>query len=232
MSARDEISSYLLGELDPEAAGSFERRMSGDAVLRDEVERLRPVVERLHELSDEAWAPPEPPPLELPSEDGAAPERRRPRWRLPILTLRPVAAAVASVLLLAVGVGAGVLVSGGGSGDGGATEQSLGLSRIDDGPGGAHGSVLVSADRTRAEVDVRGLEPSGAGRFYELWLLDEDGKTIALGSFRVGAGGRADVQIPIPVQPSRYRYFDVSLQEDDGDPAHSGVSVLRGPTSS
>ena len=227
----DEISSYLLGELDPDASASFERRMAGDAALREEVERLRAVVERLDELPDEAWEPPEPPPLELPGDAEAASAPRR-RLRLPTLMLRPAAAVAASVLLLAVGAGIGMLVSGGASGGGGAVEESLGLSRIDDGPGGAHGSVLVSADRTRAEVDVSGLEPSGPGLFYELWLLDEDGKTIALGGFRVGATVGADVEIPIPVQPSRYRYFDVSLQEDNGDLAHSGVSVLRGPTSS
>jgi len=231
MSASDEISSYLLGELDPDAAASFERRMAGDAALREEVEGLRPVVERLSELPDEVWEGPEPPPLELPGNAGAAPAPRR-RWRLPTLTLRPVAAVAASVLLLAVGAGIGALVAGGGSGDGPPVEESLSLSRVDDGPSGAHGSVLVSAGRTRAEVDVSGLDPSGAGRFYELWLLDEDGKTFALGSFRVAADGSADVEIPIPVQPSRYRYFDVSLQEDDGDPAHSGISVLRGPASS
>jgi hypothetical protein len=44
--------------------------------------------------------------------------------------------------------------------------------------------------------------------------------------------GRAEIELPIPVAPSGYRYFDVSLQENNGDPAHSGVSVLRGPTSS
>ena len=53
-----------------------------------------------------------------------------------------------------------------------------------------------------------------------------------LGAFRVGPDGRADVELPIPVTPSRYRYFDISLQEDNGDPAHSGNSVLRGATSS
>jgi len=55
---------------------------------------------------------------------------------------------------------------------------------------------------------------------------------IALGSFRIGADERAEVELPIPFPPSRYRYFDVSLQEDNGNPAHSGISVLRGTTSS
>lgn len=43
---------------------------------------------------------------------------------------------------------------------------------------------------------------------------------------------RTRFEVPIPVTPSRWRYFDVSLQVNNGNPAHSGVSVLRGPTSS
>lgn len=222
---RDEISSYLLGELDADAAAGFERRMSADVALREEVERLRLVVANLRELPDDVWEPPEPPPLEMPAP--AAPPRRLPRFRLPTLTLRPAAALALSVLLLAVGVGVGALIQGG---EGGGAGTTLALTRIDDGPAGAHGIVRVSEDRTRALVDVGGLRPSGPDRFYELWLLDENGRMIALGSFRVGEDGTADIQIPIPVEPSRYRYFDLSLQRDNGDPAHSGTSVLRGPT--
>jgi anti-sigma-K factor RskA len=233
---RDEISSYLLGELDAGEAAQFERRMSADAQLRDEVEQLRPVVQRLTEMPGEVWeGAPEPPPLEMPASSAPgvkSPERRRRRWSMPsALTIRPALAAALSALLLAVGIGAGALLSG----DDGASLDSqaeLALSRIDDGPPGAEGRVLVSAGGERATVDVGGLEPSGPDRFYELWLLDADGRMIALGSFQVGEDGRADVEIPIPVEPSRYQFFDVSLQEDNGDPAHSGISVLRGPTAS
>jgi len=233
----DQISPYLLGELDAGEAAEFERRIAADPRLREEVERLRPLVARLEGLPAEVWEAPQPPPLVLPEdaarpapkrpEDAARPARRR-RLRLPTLTLRPLPAAGLVVALLAVGVAGGLLIGGGGgSARPGAGATDLVLSRIDNGPAGAHGDVLVAGDRQRARVDVSGLDPSGYGRFYELWLLDEDGRMIGLGSFRVGADGRAEVEMPIPVTPSRYRYFDLSLQEDNGDPAHSGVSVLR-----
>lgn len=233
--AGDQISSYLLGELGAEEAAAFERRLEADPVLREEVERLRPVVTRLERLPDEVWEPVEPPPLTMP-KDAAEPrshvagKRRRPR--LPTLTLRPAAAAALSALLLAIGVGTGLLIESGGSQqpDGGATD--LVLSRIGDGPAGAAGDVFLAANGNRATVDVQGLDPSGSDRFYELWLLDDDGRMIALGSFRVGEDGSARVELPIPITPSRYRYFDLSLQEDNGNPTHSGVSVLRGATSS
>jgi hypothetical protein len=161
----------------------------------------------------------------------AAPGRRR-RLRLPTLTLRPAAATGLAVLLLAIGLGAGLSIDvneGGGSPDG---SVDLVLNRIDDGPANAHGDVLLAGNEQRATLEIGGLEPVDGDRFYELWLLDDDGRMIALGSFRVGEDGEAEVDLPLPVEPDRYQYFDVSLQEDNGDPTHSGVSVLRGPTSS
>jgi len=234
---RDQTSSYLLGELDPGEAAAFERLIEAEPGLREEVERLRPLVARLERLPADVWEPPQPPPLALPEDAGRQPEGAarpaRRRLRLPTLTLRPLPAAGLVAVLLAVGVAGGLLIGGGGgSGAPGAGATDLVLRRIDDGPAGAHGDVRVAGDRQRARVDVSGLDPSGSGRFYELWLLDEDGRMIGLGAFRVGADGRAEVELPIPVTPSRYRYFDLSLQEDNGDPAHSGISVLRGPTSS
>jgi anti-sigma-K factor RskA len=238
--ARDQVSSYLLGELDAAEAAAFERRLDADPDLREEVERLRPVVGRLEELPAEVWEAPQPPPLavpegaaEAPREPRGSPSPARRRLRLPTVTLRPAPAAALAALLLAVGVASGLLIGGnGGSRGTGAGATDVVLRRIGDGPRGAHGDVFVGRSKQRAKVDVEGLIPSGSHAFYELWLLDDDGRMIALGSFRIGADGRAEVELPIPVAPSRYRYFDVSMQEDDGNPAHSGISVLRGRTSS
>ena len=54
--------AYLLGELDASQIAAFERAMAGDAALRAEVERLRPVVSKLERLPAEAWQDPVPPP--------------------------------------------------------------------------------------------------------------------------------------------------------------------------
>lgn len=234
--AGEQIVSYLLGELGPEEAGAFERRLAEDARLRAEVERLRPLVGRLEELPADTWDPVEPPPLTMPAEaaeagaaDAPVSGARRRRWRLPAVTLRPLPATGFAALLVAIGLVAGLLIEGGGSGE--SAQSEVVLSRIDDGPAGASGDVALAADDERATLVVEGLDPSGSDEFYEAWLLDADGKMIALGSFNVGADGRAEVEVPIPVSPTRYTYFDVSLQEDNGDPTHSGVSVLRGTTS-
>jgi hypothetical protein len=94
----------------------------------------------------------------------------------------------------------------------------------------ASGRVSLAGDR--ATVRVSGLRATGGGQFYELWLLGADKKLIGLGSFRVGADGEATLRLPLPVDPDAFQYFDLSLEPGDGDPGHSGVSVLRGPTAS
>ena len=77
---------------------------------------------------------------------------------------------------------------------------------------------------------VNGLKETKPSQFYELWLLGPDGRLVGLGSFRVGADGSADLDLPLPVNPDAFRYFDISLEPADGNPGHSGVSVLRGPS--
>ena len=76
----EEISAYLLGELEEAERADFERRLARDPELRDEVEGLRPVVSRLVALPDQAWDAPEPPPLgAAATAPGREPQRDRPR---------------------------------------------------------------------------------------------------------------------------------------------------------
>jgi len=76
-------------------------------------------------------------------------------------------------------------------------------------------------------VDLTGVEPK-PGEFYEVWLLDIEGgelrDLVALGT--IDASG--NYKISQSVDLSRYNTVDVSVEPDDGNPAHSGVSVVRG----
>jgi hypothetical protein len=49
-------------------------------------------------------------------------------------------------------------------------------------------------------------------------------------AFQVPASGSATVRVPLPAKPSSDRPPDVSREPADGNPAHSGESVLRGAT--
>lgn len=77
------------------------------------------------------------------------------------------------------------------------------------------------------QVDLEGLD-APEGSFYELWLLDLDGDELAdlrsLG--RVEADG--SFTVPEDLDLDEFSVVDVSIELDDGNPDHSGDSVLRG----
>ena len=220
MSHHDDLSSYLLGELEPGERERFEQALAADPALAREVERLAPLVTRLDALDERAWASAPPPPLTIGVSE------RRPRGRR-VLVLRPLVAAAVGVALLILGVGAGFLLDG--DRDGRARplpSRTVALEPVGD-EAGASGRVRLV--RGRVDLRVDGLTPSGSQRYYEVWLLNSEKDLVALGSFRVPATGAASVELPVPVAPGDFRFVDVSLEPQDGDPRHSGQSVLRAP---
>jgi len=75
-------------------------------------------------------------------------------------------------------------------------------------------------------IRITGVKPAGPGRFYYAWLLDPStNKMLALGV--VGPDGKADFEVDTSIVKT-YHAVDVSLEDDNGDPAHSATSVLRG----
>lgn len=238
MSGNIDVTDYLLGELEPEDQARAERLEREDPEFRREVERLRPVVSNLEGLPSEVWEIDEVrTPVVLPgveaAESARAPERRRrllprltlgSRLRLPL----PAAAAAAGVLL-ALGVAIGMLVGGPGDEDA-APGQVIALEPLPGAPEGAGGEArVIYGDDGRAELEVSGLEPTGDGDFYELWLLNGPDDLVSLGSFRVGASGEARLDVPVPADGGQFGFLDISREPDDGDPSHSGDSVLRAP---
>ena len=94
----------------------------------------------------------------------------------------------------------------------------------------AKGEVAMPAPDEMV-LTVSDMPPSGQGQYYELWLLDGAEQTVPVASFWVGADGTAKLRVPLPADPARYRYFDVSRQRASQGTEHSADSVLRGPTS-
>ncbi|WTX00114.1 anti-sigma factor [Streptomycetaceae bacterium NBC_01309] len=94
--------------------------------------------------------------------------------------------------------------------------QAVGAAYLDTG-GGEPGRRLV--------IRVSGLtEQSG---FYEVWLLDRDAqKMISVGL--LPANGEATFDLPPNLDLAGYPVVDVSLQQYNGSPEHSGDSVVRG----
>ncbi|HEY6781257.1 MAG TPA: anti-sigma factor [Thermoleophilaceae bacterium] len=189
--------------------------------------RLDELARRLEQLPPDAWERPTPPAAPWPS-DAPRPAAARDRRRF---ALRPASAAVVAVALLAIGVVSGLLIADDEDrGAAGTAERQVELRPVQGRGRGAAGDVRLEARAgSEASVRVRGLKPSARGDFYELWLLGAKGELVSLGSFQVPASGAASLRVPLPVDPARFRYLDVSREPDDGDPAHSTISILRGP---
>lgn len=188
---------------------------------------LRDVGARLRALGPEEWEPAPPPPLRATvAQQHASVERRRAgrggRFA-PGLVRRPALAAAAGLVLVVLGTVLGALIAGG---DGSPVAgREVALAAVGDGPRGAHAAARLRA--TTMQLTVGGLPRVGAGGFYEVWMMRDATHLVALGSFRVGADGRARVDLPVRASPRRFPVLDVSREAADGDPAHSGHSVLR-----
>jgi anti-sigma-K factor RskA len=188
---------------------------------------LRHVAAQLRALGPEEWELAAPPPLRATVAEQHAPvERRRARRRgrfAPGLVLRPALAAAAVLALVVLGTALGALIAGGdGSPRAG---REVALAAVGDGPRGAHADARLRS--TTMRLTVSGLPRVGAGAFYEVWMLRDATHLVALGSFRVGADGRARVDLPVTASPRRFPVLDISREAADGDPGHSGHSVLR-----
>ena len=152
-------------------------------------------------------------------ESAPEPARRRSQsWRL-------VAAAVLAVLLVA-GSATVLAVRRAPSTPSSAPVASAALHPIT-APPGTSGSVAVFAEgSTRSlHVDAQNLPEPAAQGFYEVWLLDPTtNKMLPMGV--LSPSGRGEYGVSANIM-SGYSAVDISLQANDGNPAHSRTSVLR-----
>jgi anti-sigma-K factor RskA len=219
-----DVTDYLLGELSDESRALGDALMADDPRFRAEVERLRPLVMRLETLPPEAWEGIAPPPAPVLPRPWASRLRSIGTGRL---VVRPALAVAASLVLIAGGVGIGLL-AGGGSGDDAPEGARYALSPLDGATAGAQAVATVAGGTLR--VELSGIAPTPAGSFYELWLLNSPTDLVSIASFKVPSSGTTTVTVPLPDDPDGYRFLDLSVEPADGNPAHSGASVLRGET--
>jgi hypothetical protein len=58
-----------------------------------------------------------------------------------------------------------------------------------------------------------------------VWLFGDNGKMVSLGTLDDGNG---TFTVPADISTREYRTVDVSDEPPDGNPAHSGISLIRG----
>ena len=92
----------------------------------------------------------------------------------------------------------------------------------------ATGSAVVETSPDGSRVLVVDLSKSmtAPDAFQEVWLLTPDvSGLVSLGNLD-GATGRFD--LPAGLDLTKYSVVDVSQEALDGNPAHSGDSIVRG----
>jgi hypothetical protein len=145
--------------------------------------------------------------------------RRAARWW-------PVAAAAAAVGIVAgIAIGAGV---SGGFGSAPPSETIVATASLDAFPGwSATGSAQVEEDDDGVRsivVDLDAEVPPTDVR--EVWLIRSDASGLVSLGLLEGASGR--FVVPDGIDLDEFTLVDVSAEPVDGDPAHSGDSIVRG----
>ena len=104
------------------------------------------------------------------------------------------------------------------------------LSPVPGGPGRApeSGRAELLDDPSGPMLKVQSADLPQVAGSYQVWLLGADGRMVSLGVLSGGAG-----MFPVPhgISTADYGTVDISDEPPDGNPAHSKVSVLRGPLS-
>lgn len=140
---------------------------------------------------------------------------------------RPVFFVLAGAAVAVVAIFAGVWASGGIV----PKADIISEARLDGLPGwsGAAGEALLERidGHDRVVIDLTASVPDDGYR--EVWLLTADASDlVSLGTLD-GSTGTFDV--PDAVDMSRFTVVDISQETTDGDPGHSGDSIVRGTLS-
>jgi anti-sigma-K factor RskA len=80
-------------------------------------------------------------------------------------------------------------------------------------------------DGTRV-IDVNFEAPITNGGYREVWLITTD--ATALVSLGIVEGTSGQFTVPEGLDVDRYALVDISEEQFDGNPAHSGDSIVRG----
>jgi hypothetical protein len=237
---RTEEIADVLGA-DPESVEASRdealRRIASDVGMHDDDVR-----DRLAEMPPEEWiggngnghgngngavldadADAETEPQAVPAEPPATAEEPRKRTRILPLLL--------GLLLLIAVIVAIALGTSGNSDDSNSNQPSQSASPAQKNESGATKLTAIGKGSGTATVSdgkltLNATLPRGS---YEVWLYNSILDARSVGK---GRGPALKVNADLPGNWKRYRFVDVSREPADGNPSHSGESVLRVPTKS
>lgn len=198
----------------------------------DGVRRVEAVLAEL-EVGD-LHLPSPPPAVWAAIEDALAADRRAPAEVVGLRRRRSWLVAVAAAAVVVTAVAGSAIVR-----DGGAGEVVSSAVLVHDpmafDPRGveASGMAELVEDNGHYAIRLSGRSlPALAGEGdLELWLIEPDatGRPLDVAPIGLLRGDGAGVYtVPDTVDPRSHYVVDISIEPRDGDPAHSGDSILRG----
>ena len=136
--------------------------------------------------------------------------------------------ATAWVLAASLVVVAGVAVGGWAIGQRTAVVEvaAASLDAFPDHPGAVGAAVLEETPDGTRMVRVELEADEAPDSYREVWLITKDAS--ALVSLGVLDGAEGTFTVPAEIDVSQYVLVDVSNEPDDGQPGHSGDSIVRG----
>ena len=135
-----------------------------------------------------------------------------------------------AALFIGAALGAGVLIVAQNRADSVTVEATAALTPVPGGPlrgqAGQWGTAELVVTNQGQQVRVTASDlPSMPGTSYQVWLFGNDGRMVSLGSLDQGQG---QFTVPDDISTQEYRTVDISDEPPDGNPAHSGISMVRG----
>lgn len=141
----------------------------------------------------------------------------------------PAALAVAAALALVLATGAALIVRNT-NGDVTVAQAAIandGLPVTIDGSGTA--VLKQRGDDQYLELELPALDTTDPGSIYEVWMIDTDVVgMVSIGNLTVTGAETARIDLPDTIDHTAFPVIDISIEPLDGDPTHSGQSVLRG----
>jgi Anti-sigma-K factor rskA len=101
------------------------------------------------------------------------------------------------------------------------------LEAFPDWPDARGAAVLEELPDGTRQVEVTLDADVGDDAFREVWLIRSDASDLV--SLGVLEGTEGTFEVPSDVDVEDFNLVDVSQEPQDGDPAHSGDSIVRGP---
>lgn len=72
-------------------------------------------------------------------------------------------------------------------------------------------------------LDLDRVPDPPSGNYYEIWIARPGGQKVPIGTF-VPEDGKAHLELRLPT-PGKYLSIDISVEDEDGPPDHSGRSI-------